>query len=134
MSESAEYVVDDDAADSDTDVLTTEGTTLFLPESEDITPAAVALLDIGGALLREHPHMTWTVEVHTDNLGSDSYNLTLSQRRADAMVAALVSRGADPAQLLAVGKGEAEPIADNATRPGREANRRVEIEIGGLLG
>ena len=75
----------------------------------------------------------WTVEVHTDNLGSDEYNLTLSQRRADAIVAGLVARGADPAQLLAVGKGEGEPIADNATRAGREANRRVEIDIDGLL-
>jgi outer membrane protein OmpA-like peptidoglycan-associated protein len=130
---SAEYIVDEDASEAATEVLTTEGTTLFLPESEDITPAASALLDFGAALLREHPRMRWTVEVHTDNLGSDEYNLTLSQRRADAIVAGLVARGADPAQLLAVGKGEGEPIADNATRAGREANRRVEIDIDGLL-
>ena len=68
---------------------------------------------------------------HTDSVGSDHYNAKLSLRRAEAVKAYLVSKGLDPARLYTEGKGEAQPIADNATAEGRAKNRRVNIEIVG---
>jgi outer membrane protein OmpA-like peptidoglycan-associated protein len=64
---------------------------------------------------------------HTSSEGNETYNEELSQRRAEAVVAALVSRGIDAATISAEGRGEREPIADNAMGAGRALNRRVEI-------
>jgi len=68
-----------------------------------------------------------TIVGHTSSEGSDAYNLDLSQRRAEAVVAALRERGLENARISASGAGEAEPIADNDSETGRSLNRRVEI-------
>ena len=68
---------------------------------------------------------------HTDSVGSDEYNQGLSERRAAAVKNYLVSRGIPADSIIASGRGEAQPIADNSTREGRARNRRVEIEIVG---
>lgn len=68
-----------------------------------------------------------TIVGHTSNEGSDAYNRDLSERRAEAVVTALVERGLAADTLSAKGAGEAEPIADNASETGRSLNRRVEI-------
>ncbi len=68
-----------------------------------------------------------TVIGHTSSEGADEYNEKLSQSRAEAVVAALVARGINAARISAQGRGEKEPIADNATGAGRSLNRRVEI-------
>ena len=68
---------------------------------------------------------------HTDSIGSTTYNEKLSLRRADAVKAYLVAKGLDPARLYTEGKGEAQPIGDNATAEGRAQNRRVTIEVVG---
>jgi outer membrane protein OmpA-like peptidoglycan-associated protein len=60
-------------------------------------------------------------------MGSDEYNIRLSQRRAQAVVDWLVARGIARERLNAVGKGEREPIASNETAEGRQLNRRVEV-------
>ncbi len=66
---------------------------------------------------------------HTDSTGSNEYNQGLSERRADAARNFLVGAGLDPDRVTAVGRGEEEPIADNSTDAGRQANRRVEVAI-----
>ncbi|MVW79001.1 outer membrane protein OmpA [Bordetella sp. 02P26C-1] len=68
---------------------------------------------------------------HTDSIGTEAYNMGLSERRAASVKAYLVSRGIDPNRIYTEGKGEAQPIASNKTREGRAQNRRVEIEIVG---
>jgi len=68
---------------------------------------------------------------HTDSIGTEAYNLKLSERRANAVKAYLVSKGIDPNRIYTEGKGKAHPVASNSTAAGRAQNRRVEIEIVG---
>lgn len=68
---------------------------------------------------------------HTDATGPASYNQKLSERRAAAVKAYLVSKGVDAKRIYTEGKGEASPMASNATRAGRAKNRRVEVEVVG---
>ena len=64
---------------------------------------------------------------YTDSVGSDAYNLRLSQRRADAVRKEMIKRGAPADRITAKGYGEANPIGDNSTKAGRAKNRRVEL-------
>lgn len=68
---------------------------------------------------------------HSSSEGADAYNLDLSQRRAQSVVAALVGLGVDAGEISATGRGEAEPIASNADEAGRSMNRRVEVQCAG---
>lgn len=66
---------------------------------------------------------------HTDSIGTDAYNQKLSERRANAVKAYLVSKGVDAKRIFTEGKGEKQPVASNKTKDGRAKNRRVEIEV-----
>lgn len=79
--------------------------------------------------LNNEPNVSVVVEGHTDSIGSDQYNLSLSQRRAQAVVSQLVKLGVNRNRLTAKGYGESKPRADNSTEAGRESNRRVELSI-----
>ena len=68
---------------------------------------------------------------HTDSVGTDAYNQKLSERRAEAVKAFLVSLGIPKNRIYTEGKGESEPVADNKTAAGRAKNRRVEVEVVG---
>jgi len=80
-------------------------------------------------VMKDNPKIHIRIEGHTDSRGSDSYNLRLSQRRADSVRRYLEQQGVSPSRMTSVGFGETRPIASNATRVGREANRRVEFVI-----
>lgn len=69
------------------------------------------------------------IEGHTDSVGPDEKNLTLSQNRANSVMSALIKRGVDPARMEAVGFGETKPIASNSTAAGKAENRRTEFNI-----
>jgi outer membrane protein OmpA-like peptidoglycan-associated protein len=70
------------------------------------------------------------IEGHTSSEGSDRYNQDLSERRAQAVMDALVARGLEPGRISAAGKGESEPIAGNDDEAGRSLNRRVQVACG----
>jgi outer membrane protein OmpA-like peptidoglycan-associated protein len=71
------------------------------------------------------------VEGYTDNVGSEQYNLTLSQQRGDAVRDYLISQGVSAGNITATGYGLTNPIADNATAAGRAQNRRVQLVVSG---
>jgi outer membrane protein OmpA-like peptidoglycan-associated protein len=99
------------------------------PRKDVLRPESDATLDVVAGLLRQDPALRLLVEGHTDATNTDAYNLDLSERRARAVVAALVKRGADGGRLQAKGFGKSRPVADNATAQGRALNRRVEVSL-----
>ena len=66
---------------------------------------------------------------HTDNVGSNTDNLKLSQQRAEAIRQYLIKKGIQPSRVIAKGYGASEPVADNSTDDGRQKNRRTEVKI-----
>jgi OmpA-OmpF porin, OOP family len=111
---------------------------------EKVTFAADAFFDTNKAVLKSEAKVKLddlvskvkaiTLEVivavgHTDSDASDAYNQKLSERRAAAVKAYLVSKGIDANRVTTEGKGEKQPVADNKTKAGKAKNRRVEIEV-----
>lgn len=105
------------------------GTVSFASGSAMITPELFPTLDKIAATLNEHPNTTITVVGYTDSVGSMALNNELSLRRADAVVNYLNERGVHRSRMIVHGRGELDPIADNATEAGRAENRRVEMLI-----
>jgi outer membrane protein OmpA-like peptidoglycan-associated protein len=95
----------------------------------DIQPQFQTTLNEVAETLRNYPSTYIDIYGHTDNVGSDAYNMTLSQNRAQSVSSYLVARGVQSARVATQGFGESQPIADNSTEAGRAANRRVEIRI-----
>ena len=79
-------------------------------------------------MCHNHENALLTIEGHTDSKGTDEYNMTLSQKRANAVRAYLIEKGIAESRLKATGFGETTPIADNNTSAGRAKNRRVELK------
>jgi OOP family OmpA-OmpF porin len=100
---------------------------LFDFDKAELRPESITELERVVKFMNDVPIATVLVEGHTDSIGSEAYNLALSDRRAKAVFDYLTSRGVDPARLKSVGKGEAEPIASNDTEEGRQQNRRVML-------
>ncbi len=97
--------------------------------SASLKPAFLPTLNKVADILVRYPKTRVTVIGHTDNVGSDAYNQVLSERRAQSVVNYLSDHGVARARLEAVGRGETQPRATNATAAGRQLNRRVEILI-----
>ena len=101
----------------------------FAVDSTTISPSFRAALDEVAGSLQRYPNSLVDVMGHTDSTGSDSHNLDLSRRRAEAVANHLVSRNVSRARIATIGYGEQYPRADNTTAEGRALNRRVEIRI-----
>jgi len=102
---------------------------VFETAKATLLPASIEILDKAYAALVANPQVKVQIVGHTDNVGSASSNLTLSQKRAEAVMAWLVKKGIAADRMTAMGKGLTEPRATNATPEGRQQNRRIEFVI-----
>ncbi len=102
-------------------------TVYFDFDSAELRPESITELERVVRFMNDIPSSTALVEGHTDSIGTEEYNLALSDRRAKAVFDYLSSRGVDPARLRSVGMGEANPVASNETAEGRQLNRRVML-------
>jgi OOP family OmpA-OmpF porin len=99
-------------------------------KSEIVGRDSFEILDEVAQAMRDNPQIKRIrIEGHTDSVGDDVYNLQLSERRADEVMAQLLKRGIEPDRMEAVGFGKTRPIASNATAAGRQENRRTEFNI-----
>ena len=105
------------------------GNVTFATDSSDLRPAFFEVLNSVGKVMTEFDQTVVEVAGHTDSTGSEAYNQSLSERRADSVSRYLVGRGISGQRLITVGMGELRPVADNGTADGRQANRRVEITV-----
>ena len=101
----------------------------FSTGSANLVAASRSYLLELAAVMTECPQFSYEIIGHTDSTGSQSRNLRLSQRRAESVQRVLMDGGAPAQRLVALGRGEAEPIADNATADGRRRNRRIDIDL-----
>jgi len=102
---------------------------LFGYDSDQLQPAARDNMRRFAASLQKYPNTRTLIVGHTDSDGSAAYNLGLSDRRALSAASFIAAEGVDRARITTAGRGEAEPIATNATDAGRQQNRRVEVAI-----
>jgi len=110
-------------------VLTEKGKVLFDFDKADLKPEAKRQLAVVLQALREQPALHTQIVGHTDGVGSDAYNLKLSQRRAESVATYLVQQGVARQTIKTDWRGKREPITSNATAAGRAQNRRVEITL-----
>jgi outer membrane protein OmpA-like peptidoglycan-associated protein len=110
-------------------VVTLSDEILFDVDEAELKPGGMQRLARVAEFLRQNPDRNVLIEGHTDSTAPDDYNLTLSQRRANAVEDFLIAQGVDPTRISATGYGERQPIATNDTVAGRQANRRVEIVV-----
>ena len=111
------------------DAVLSDSTIEFETAGDTLTARGRSVVDEIAEALRGTPDATVIVAGHTDSQGAAQANLDLSQRRAAAVVRALVAAGIDAYRLSSEGYGETRPVADNATPEGRERNRRVEVQV-----
>jgi outer membrane protein OmpA-like peptidoglycan-associated protein len=119
------------AKQTDRGIVLTLGDVLFDTGRSELNPGAATKMDQLAQFLSQHPDRRVEIDGYTDSVGSDAYNEELSQRRAGAVKAALVTRGIDSSRINTQGYGKAYPVASNADSGGRQLNRRVEVVIGG---
>jgi outer membrane protein OmpA-like peptidoglycan-associated protein len=105
------------------------GDVLFDTNSSALAPGAYERLRSVAASLQRYPDTNIVVKGHTDSSGAESYNLKLSEERAENVRKYLVAEGVSASRITAIGFGEAYPLVSNDTSSGRQQNRRVELEI-----
>lgn len=101
----------------------------FATDQSAIQPQFYTTLNEVAATLKQYPKTTIDVLGHTDSTGSESYNQSLSERRARSVADYLVGQGVQSVRIATRGYGESQPVASNETESGRAQNRRVEIRI-----
>jgi outer membrane protein OmpA-like peptidoglycan-associated protein len=110
-------------------LITMTAQTAFDFDSTAIKPGFQSTMDKIANVLVRYGKTHLTVVGHTDSVGSNQYNQTLSERRSGAVADYLRAKGVIPQRLVSVGQGENSPRASNATEEGRRLNRRVEIVV-----
>ena len=105
------------------------GNVTFGFDRADISASFYPVLDSVGIVLKEFDKTLVEVAGHTDSVGSEVYNRSLSEQRAESVAAYLRSQEVRGDRLITIGAGEARPVADNSSDAGRALNRRVEITI-----
>ncbi len=118
-----------EAQQTERGLLVTLGDVLFAFDKAELSAQAGPRMDKLASFLAQFPERKVLIEGFTDSVGNDSYNRSLSERRAQAARDALVQRGVDRARISARGYGKSHAVADNASPEGRAMNRRVEIVI-----
>jgi outer membrane protein OmpA-like peptidoglycan-associated protein len=106
---------------------------LFDTGQYTLKPGAREKLAKVSGIILAHPGLRIEVEGHTDSVGGDDYNMTLSENRANAVRSYLVEQGVSGDAVSAKGFGKTMPVADNATASGRQMNRRVELVVSGEI-
>jgi peptidoglycan-associated lipoprotein len=96
-------------------------------DMSSLKPEAIRILDAAVMSLQANPRLNVTIEGHTDSVGTAEYNLSLGERRANAVRDYLLNRGIAAARLRTVSYGEERPKADNSTPEGRAMNRRASF-------
>src|SRR5271170_837292 len=104
---------------------------LFAFGKYELQPSAREALAKFSGIVLAHPGLHLSVEGYTDSVGSDAFNQTLSEQRANAVRDYLIQQGLDPTSITATGFGKSNPVSSNDTAAGRQQNRRVEIIISG---
>lgn len=102
---------------------------LFDVDKSALTPNAEANIRELAETLKKYDDTNILVEGHTDATGSDSYNMNLSERRAESVMSYAASIGVDRSRFQIKGYGETQPVATNDSETGRQQNRRVEVAI-----
>ena len=110
-------------------VLNMPGNITFKTGSADLNADFYKVLDGVGIVVEEYDKTLIVVEGHTDSVGSDDMNQSLSERRAMSVGQYLTSKGVNGQRVMAAGFGESRPIASNDTDSGRSQNRRVEVRL-----
>ncbi|MEE1868201.1 MULTISPECIES: OmpA family protein [Pseudomonas] len=124
-----QYPVADKAAEPEIITLNDQGSVMFAYNSAELTTGAHGQLQALVDKLNAPSVVSIKVIGHTDSQGSDAYNQTLSEQRANSVAEYLIGQGVAPSKLTSQGRGESEPIADNETEAGRAQNRRVELHL-----
>jgi outer membrane protein OmpA-like peptidoglycan-associated protein len=104
-------------------------TVLFDLNKASIRSGSEEALNSIAEIMKEYPSTIFHIGGHTDSMGSDSYNLSLSKERAASVREFLVTKGIPENRMTSEGYGESRPIASNNTSKGRQDNRRVEISL-----
>ena len=102
---------------------------LFDTNSSNLRPASQADITKLAATLQKYPDTNVIVEGHTDASGTDAINQPLSERRAQSVANSLVAQSVSSSRITSKGYGSTQPVADNTTAEGKQANRRVEVAI-----
>jgi OmpA-OmpF porin, OOP family len=117
------------AKETERGLVVTLSDVLFEFNRADIKPGAMRDLGKLVEFLQDNPTRNVLIEGHTDSIGSDSYNVQLSEQRARAVESYLLRSGVSPSRITARGYGETYPVAGNDSESGRQQNRRVEMVI-----
>lgn len=106
-----------------------KGDITFDTGSATVKPGLLSEIQRIAEVMKQYPQTNVIIEGHTDSIGSETANQTLSERRAETVANMLIEQGVNSARISTYGYGESQPLATNDTPDGRRLNRRVEIKI-----